>query len=106
MNKAKALPPLQIVALPPRREWKLERVWAPDADFDDTHVGEHEKASVTIGGRRLPRDLDTCEAFAYKYAGLPEEDHFGAPEDGTGLDDPPPAALRERPPPMRDHIRL
>ncbi|MFK0016356.1 hypothetical protein [Streptomyces sp. NPDC091027] len=84
------LSPLEqhIAALPPRRGWKLERVWAPDADSGDTHVDEYEKASVTIGGRRLhPRDLDTYAALAYEYAGLPEEDDFSAPDDDLALDD-------------------
>ncbi|MFE1875043.1 hypothetical protein ACFW9N_29935 [Streptomyces sp. NPDC059496] len=78
----------QIAALPPRRGWKLERMWAPDADSDDAHGDAYEKASVTIGGHRLhPRDLDTYAALAYEYAGLAEEDDFSAPEDATDLDD-------------------
>lgn len=39
-------------------------MWAPDADSGDTHADEYEKASVTIGGRRLHhRDLDTYAAL-------------------------------------------
>ncbi|MFJ6486520.1 MULTISPECIES: hypothetical protein [unclassified Streptomyces] len=62
----------QIAALPPRREWKLERVWASDADSDDAHADECKAASATIGGRRLhPRELDTYAALAYEAAGRP-----------------------------------
>ncbi|AQT70942.1 hypothetical protein [Streptomyces sp. fd1-xmd] len=63
-------------------------MWAPDADSGDTHVHEYERASVTIGGRRLhPRDLDAYTATVCEYAGLPEEDGFSAPDGGTALDD-------------------
>ncbi|MFI1652167.1 MULTISPECIES: hypothetical protein [Streptomyces] len=78
----------QIAALPPRREWKTERIWAPDADSDDAHMAAYEKARVTIGGHRLhPRDLDTYATLAYDYAGLAEEDDLSDTDHTTGLDD-------------------
>ncbi|OEJ23253.1 hypothetical protein AR457_00515 [Streptomyces agglomeratus] len=74
----------KIAKLPPRREWKMERVWTPHEESDEEHEHAHEKASVTIGGRLLhPRDLDAYATFAYEYAGLEDEDDFTDAEDGT-----------------------
>ncbi|WP_406514806.1 hypothetical protein OH809_43130 [Streptomyces sp. NBC_00873] len=65
------LSPLEkkIAALPPRREWRMERIWTPDEESSEEHDAAYEKASVTIGGRLLhPRDLDSYATFAYEYA--------------------------------------
>ncbi|MEV0494469.1 hypothetical protein [Streptomyces atratus] len=81
------LSPLEkkIAALPPRREWRMERIWTPDEESSEEHDAAYEKANVTIGGRLLhPRDLDSYATFAYEYAGLEDEGDFTDAENGTG----------------------
>ncbi|MGW2543155.1 hypothetical protein ACWC5I_20335 [Kitasatospora sp. NPDC001574] len=77
------LSPLEkrIAELPVRQSWRTERVWSPDEESSERYDAAYEKASVTIGDRRLhPRDLDAYATIAYEVAGLHQDDD----EDNQG----------------------
>lgn len=65
----------QIAKLPPRPEWRMERVWLPDSESSPKEDAQYAAGCVQIGGHMLhPRCLDAYTTIAYEKAALVQDD--------------------------------